>query len=51
MAKMTKTQKKNALKTIKSRATALFTASGSAVMSMKDYDAIIRITERIEKKL
>ena len=48
---MTKTQKKNALKTIQNRATALFTASGISVMSMKDYDAIIRIVDRIMKKL
>lgn len=51
MARMTKAQKKRMLMSIQSKASKLFTASPFPSLSMKDYDAIIKITDRQLNKL
>jgi hypothetical protein len=53
MAKMTKTQAKNALKAIKAKAFKLLGSTGNhpMCMSVADYTAIAKIVEKNMKKL
>ena len=51
MGKLNKTQRKRILKLMQSRATILFTATPNPAINMKDYDAIIKITDRALNKL
>lgn len=48
---MTKTAKKKMLMSIQSKASKLFTSTPTPALSMKDYDAIIKITDRQLNKL
>jgi len=51
MAKLTKTQKKRLVKEIKSKATKLYMLDFPVIMSMKDYDAIRKICDRVMNKI
>jgi len=51
MARLTKTQRKNLIKSIEAKATKLYTADFPVIMSMKDYDAIRKICDRLMKKV
>ena len=52
MPRLTKTQRKNLIKGILGKATKLYTADfPTSGMTMKDYDAIKRICEKMMNKL
>ena len=51
MPKLTKTQKKRLVKSIKDKAAKLYLADIPAIMSMKEYDAIATICDRVMKKI
>lgn len=52
MARLTKTQRKNLIKGIMGKATKLYLAEGPTTgMTMKDYDAIRKICDKLMNKL
>mgnify|MGYP001161422421 CR=1 FL=1 len=51
MARLTKTQRKNLVKSIRSKAVKLYTSDFPVIMSMKDFDTINKICDRIMKKI
>lgn len=51
MAKLTKTQKKRLVKDIKNKASKLYMVDFPVIMSMKDYDAIRKICDKMMKKI